>query len=58
MARELAARLPVEAQLQRVPAQLARRNVGVRVIIGRDFLRYERVMHDLLASAANGEAGV
>lgn len=56
-ARALAASLPVDAELRRVPAQVARRNVGVRVIIGRDFLRYERVMRDLLAGVVSGEAG-
>jgi hypothetical protein len=57
-ARALAERLPVDAELRPLPGQQARRHVGVRVIIGRDFLRYEQVMHDLLADMAHGETGV
>ena len=57
-ARALAERLPVAATLKPVSGEVVRRNVGVRVIIGRDFLRYEKGMQDLLADVPNGRVGV
>lgn len=56
-ARALAAKLPVDAQIKPLIARHVRRNAGVRVIIGRDFLHYEHVMHGLLASTVSEERG-